>query len=151
MRVRRKEPMPTRIMVINDNQEILDLFREVLEEEGYEVILYSFAPNELTEIERHHPNLLMLDFIFGGEKLGWQLLQKLKMRRTTSKIPVIVCTAALLEVREQEGYLHAHGVEVVTKPFDLEDLLQAVHLALRLPGSSAKLSEPEQGTEEPSS
>src|ERR1700739_3349013 len=109
--------MAKRIMVINDMQEILDLFRQILEPEGYEVILYSFAPNELQEIERHQPDLILLDFIFGAERLGWQLLQKLRMNQPTSTIPIIICTAAIREVREIEGYLHAQGIEVVPKPF----------------------------------
>ncbi len=129
--------MATRIMVINDTQEILDLFRQILEPEGYEVILSSFAPNELQEIERHQLDLLILDLIFGDERPGWQLLQKLRMHRSTQKIPVIICTAAIREVREIEGYLHAQGVEVVPKPFDVDALLAAVERALQLPKYSA--------------
>lgn len=62
--------MATRMMVINDPQEILELFREILELEGYEGILYAFAPNELQEIERHQSDLILLDVIFGAERAG---------------------------------------------------------------------------------
>jgi DNA-binding response OmpR family regulator len=133
--------MPARIMVINDTQEVLDLFREILTDEGHQVILYSHAIRELEEVERHMPDLVIIDQIFGSEKLGWQLLQKLKMRRTTEKIPVIVCTAAVESVREMEGYLQAKGVGVVLKPFNINDLLHAVDLALQLPGSASNLTE----------
>lgn len=121
-----------RILVINDTQEILDLFHELLGEEGYEVIIYSYAPQEIEVIERIAPDLIILDYIFGEEKTGWQTLQKLKMRRSTSTIPVIVCTAAPREVREIEGFLQAKGVTLVPKPFDIDDLLQAVSTALKL-------------------
>ncbi len=140
--------MATRIMVINDTQEILDLFRQILEPEGYEVILYSFAPNELQEIERHQPDLIILDLLFGAERLGWQLLQKLRMRQSTQTIPVIVCTAAIQQVREIEGYLHGQGIEIVPKPFDLEALLAAVERALQLPKYSAAQHE-DRGSETP--
>ena len=140
--------MATRIMVINDTQEILELFREILEPEGYEVILYSFAPNELQEIEHHQPDLIILDLIFGLEKTGWQLLQKLRMRRSTQNIPVIVCTAAIQAVREMEGYLLAQGIKVVPKPFDLDALLAAVKEALQLPQRSASLHN-DQGSDKP--
>lgn len=66
--------MPTRILVVNDTQEILEIFRDLLTEEGYEVVLYSFAPHDLAEVERLHPDLVILDLVFGMEKLGWQLL-----------------------------------------------------------------------------
>jgi CheY-like chemotaxis protein len=58
------------------------------------------------------------------------LLQKLKMDRATAKIPVVVCTAALQLARELEGHLKEKGVALVLKPFDIDDLLRAVEVAL---------------------
>ncbi len=124
--------MAGRILVINDAQEILELFCEILEPEGYEVIMFSFAPRELDEIERLRPDLIILDVIFGSERLGWQLLQKLKMHRSTNTIPVIVCTAATREVRDIEGYLQAQGIQLVPKPFDIDALLLAVERAFQV-------------------
>jgi response regulator RpfG family c-di-GMP phosphodiesterase len=48
------------------------------------------------------------------------------MQRSTATIPVIVCTAALDLLREQEGYLVSQGVHVVYKPFDLDHLITNV-------------------------
>jgi len=118
------------ILVVNDTQEILELFRELLEEEGYRVTLYSFAILDMGEIEQVAPDLILLDYIFGGERQGWQMLQKLKMRRSTARIPVVICTAAVREVREIEGYLQAQDISLVAKPFDIDQLLNVVKLAL---------------------
>ena len=52
------------------------------------------------------------------------------MKRSTASIPVVVCTAALNVVREQEGYLVSQGVHVVYKPFDIDHILTAIKLAL---------------------
>lgn len=117
-----------RVMVVNDTQEILELFRDILEEEGFEVSLYSFAFHDLKEIEEATPDLVILDFLIGGEAQGWQLLQKMKMHRGTQNIPVIVCTAAVQMVRELEGHLTAKGVGLVLKPFDIDDLVAQVRL-----------------------
>ena len=122
--------MPARIMVINDTQEILELFEDLLTEEGYEVVLYSYSIQDMREIERVKPDLIILDHIMGGEAMGWQTLQKLKMKRATAKIPVVVCTAAVQAAQEMEGYLKSKGVGLVLKPFDIEDLLDAVKRAL---------------------
>lgn len=122
--------MAARILVINDTQEILDIFRDLLEEEGYEVVLSSYLIMDMREVAQIKPDLIVLDYIFGAEKTGWQMLQKLKMTRATAAIPLIVCTAATREVRDIEGYIQAHGVRLVPKPFDIEDLLEAVKLAL---------------------
>lgn len=118
--------MPARILVVNDTQEILELFRMLLEEEGYDVILAGFPIQEIDEIERIKPDLIILDLVFGEEKTGMQMLQMLKMRRSTAIIPVIVCTAALHLVREQEGYLVSQGVHLVYKPFDIDLLLDNI-------------------------
>mgnify|MGYP001774029797 CR=1 FL=1 len=124
--------MSARILVVNDTQEILDLFREILTDEGYDVFLYSYGIQDLSEVERIKPDLIILDLLIGGETVGWQMLQKLKMRRSTASIPVIVCTAAVKAAREMEGYMRAKQVGLVFKPFDIDDLLQAVRQALAM-------------------
>jgi CheY-like chemotaxis protein len=123
--------MPARIMAVNDTQEILQLFREILTDEGYEAILYSYAIQDLDEIERVRPDLIILDYMFDEEQIGWQLLQKLKMYRPTASIPVVICTAAVQKVREMEGYLQSKGVGLILKPFDIDDLLRAIEQGLR--------------------
>jgi DNA-binding NtrC family response regulator len=123
-----------RILVINDTKEILELFRDVLEREmGHEVILMSFAPDELNRIVEAEPDLIIVDFVIGDREMeGWQLLQKLRMHRDTASIPVVACTAALKQVRESEAYLLEQGIEVVLKPFTIDQLEGAVERALKL-------------------
>jgi DNA-binding response OmpR family regulator len=119
--------MKSRILVVNDTQEILELFRMLLEEEeGYDVVLSGFPIQQVKEIEHIKPDLIILDLVLGDEKTGMQMLQMLKMQRSTAAIPVLVCTAALQIVREQEGYLVSQGVHVVYKPFDIDELLTTV-------------------------
>ena len=119
-----------RILVINDTQELLEMFRLLLEQEGYDVVLSGMPILKVKEVEQIQPDLIILDLVFGDQKTGWQMLQMLRMQRPTAHIPVVVCTAALNEVREQEGYLVAHGVRVVYKPFDVDDLLTMISQAL---------------------
>lgn len=119
--------MKSRILVVNDTQEILELFRMLLEEEeGYDVVLSGFPIQQVKEIEHIKPDLIILDLVLGDEKTGMQMLQMLKMQRSTAAIPILVCTAALQMVREQEGYLVSQGVHVVYKPFEIDDLLANV-------------------------
>ena len=123
--------MKPRILVVNDTQEILELFRMLLEEEeGYDVVLSGFPIQQVKEIEHIKPDLIILDLVLGDEKTGMQMLQMLKMQRSTAAIPVLVCTAALQIVREQEGYLVSQGVHVVYKPFDIDDLLTNIEQLL---------------------
>lgn len=131
------------VMVVNDTQEILALFRDILTEEGYEVVLSSYAPQEMHEILAANPDLLILDLMIGGEAQGWQLLQKLRMTRETQKIPVVVCTAAVQLAKELEGHLTKKNVGLVLKPFDIDDLLEAVSLGMMFRETDADAREPE--------
>jgi DNA-binding response OmpR family regulator len=123
--------MAARILVINDTQYILEMFRMLLEDEGYEVILSSTPMQNMSSVEQLQPDLIILDLIFGSEKTGWQMLQMLKMYRATACIPVIVCTVAIEAVREMEGYLVSKSVLVVYKPFDVDELLNTITQALQ--------------------
>jgi DNA-binding response OmpR family regulator len=126
-----------RILVINDTQELLEMFRFLLESEGYEVTLSGMPILRVSEIEQLQPDLIILDIVFGDRKTGWQMLQMLKMQRSTSSIPVIVCTAALREVQEQEGHLISQGIRVIYKPFDIDMLLTIIKQALEPSQGSA--------------
>jgi CheY-like chemotaxis protein len=131
-----------RVLVVNDTQEILDLFVDLLGGFGFEQVeLMSYAPRELERIRELRPDLVILDLIFGdGEASGWQLLQKLRMDRTLADTPVIVCTADVRAAKEREGYLTEQGVTLVLKPFRVDQLEDAVRRAceqLDVPGVRA--------------
>ena len=124
-------PSQPRVVVINDTEEILELFRDILEPMGCDVVLMSYAPDDLRRIEEEHPDLAIIDFVLGGREFqGWQLLQKLRMNRATELVPIIACTAALQQVRDQEAYLLEQHITVVLKPFNVDQLEAAVRKAL---------------------
>lgn len=130
-RTERPELRGKRVLVVNDTQEILELFTDLLGEMGLESVAMSYAPRELNRVRAVDPDLIILDFVFGEKELmGWQLLQKLKMDRTLEQVPVIVCSAAIRMLSELEGYLTEHGVVIVVKPFNLDQLEEAVMKAL---------------------
>lgn len=124
-----------RVLVINDTQEILELFDAFLTDEmGLETVLMSYAPNELAQIVEVAPDLIIVDFILDGrEYLGWQLIQKLRMSRETQDIPIVACTGATKAVREEEGYLLEQGIAVILKPFKIDQLELVVRKALERP------------------
>jgi len=136
-----EEPRP-RALVVNDTQEILELFDEILSGLGYETILMSYAPRELERIREVEPDLIVLDFLMGDrELLGWQLLQKLKMDRSLALIPIVVCTAAVKAVHEQQGYLTEQGVTIVLKPFTVDQLEEAVRAAVEQSPTARRLQQ----------
>ncbi|PZR99004.1 MAG: response regulator [Candidatus Chloroheliales bacterium] len=128
--------MTQRILAMNDNLEILQLYQELLSDEGYEVILQSVALRDLDIIRDIAPDLIILDYIINGDIVGWRILQMLKMSNDLATIPVIICTGATQKVKEMEGHLTAKGVAIVLKPFDIYELIEKVNYALN--GSGVK-------------
>lgn len=133
--------MPKRILVVNDTQEILELFHEILHVEGgYEVELCSIAPQIVNVVQEVSPDLIISDHVFGEEKTGWQFIQRLKMNRETAEIPIIVCSGAVKELKEMEGYLVSKNIGVLYKPFDVDDLLTLVRQKLENPDAAASVN-----------
>lgn len=117
------------IVVINDDPAILQLFDELLSEEGYRVTLDNFGRQTaelLDSIRELQPDMVVMDFIIGGEAKGWQLLQATQMDRAVRDIPVIICTGAVKQVTELSGHLDSVGVQVVIKPFDIDHLIDII-------------------------
>ena len=126
------------ILVVNDTEEILDLFRDIIEGLGHQMTAWSFSPDDLAKVTEIEPDLIILDLMLGPTELqGWALLQKLRMSPSTESIPVIVCTAATNWVREQEGWLAANAVKVVLKPFKVRHLEHAIRQAMEMPDVAA--------------
>lgn len=124
------KPAPPHILVVNDTQEVLEVIRDLLQDEGYRVTIHATAIRDLNKIAQIAPDLMILDHMMGDEEYGWQLVQKLRLDRRLASLPVIVCTAASKMVKELEGHLMAKRVCVVLKPFDIDDLLGAIRAAL---------------------
>lgn len=122
------------VLVVNDTEEIVELFRDILEGMGHRCTAITYAPDDLAEVAKAEPDLVILDLLIGGEKLGWQLAQKMRMSRETERTPIVICTAATEDVREQEGWLTANAIKLVLKPFTVDDLERAVDKALDLQG-----------------
>lgn len=117
------------ILAINDDPAILQLFDDLLSEEGYRVTLDTFnrqTTDLLGVIRELQPDLVVMDYIIGGEAGGWQLLQAARMDRAVKHIPVIICTGAVKQVTEMSEQLDSLGVQVVFKPFDIDHLIEVI-------------------------
>jgi DNA-binding response OmpR family regulator len=119
-------PLPPHVVVINDDNDLLTVFRELLEGEGYRVSTLSYPTANLSDLMVLVPDLVVLDMVFGGEDVGWNWLQKMRLDRASTVVPVIVCTAAVRLVRDAHEHLTGMGISVVPKPFDIDPFLAEV-------------------------
>ena len=114
------------IFVVNGSAEFLDVVRELLQDEHYNVTTTNFVPRTFEQIETARPSLLIVDLIH-GERAGWDLLAELRREAATRDIPVILVSTSrqLLEKAETERVIWGSD-RYLLKPFSLDALLQAI-------------------------
>ncbi len=115
------------VFVINGEVAVLELIRELLQDERYNVTTTNFVPRTWEQIDALQPNLLMVDLTI-GQRAGWDLLEKLQLEATTKRIPVIVFSTdpSLLEEAAKNSERFG-GQRFVAKPFDVDQLIDTVH------------------------
>ena len=124
-------PSPQRhILALNDSDEVLKVFRLLLEEEGYRVTTQKYMLKDMDAIHADPPDLIILDYMWAGDDGGWSMLQMLRMDRLTARTPIVLCTGAKREITELGDRLTEQNVRVVLKPFDIDELLGVITTAL---------------------
>lgn len=118
--------MAPHILAVNDDQSLLDLYQLLFEEEGFQVSLSKIAFEDVTDVEKLHPDLVLLDVKFGHDEDGLLLMHKLSLYPATSSIPLILCAVGSKVIYEQEEILRQKGISIIYKPFELDELLQNV-------------------------
>ena len=116
------------MLLIDDTQEILDVMRELLEEEGYRVSV-SVETLELSRIKALAPDVIVQDLLFAGtQETGWHFLTMARLDPELARIPLILCTAAAEFVGDpaMAENLDHQGVRVLLKPFNVDDLLTTI-------------------------
>ncbi len=128
------------ILAINESEDVLQLFTDLLEDEGFRVTTQKYVIKDLEAICKMRPDLIILDYMWELEDDGWSLLQMLKMNPSTAAIPIVLCTGAVHRVEELGPHLQQMGVRVVLKPFNITELLDEITTAL---GSNDALADKE--------
>lgn len=120
-----------KILIVDDNPANLGIVVEHLEDHGYEVLVALDGEEALRRANYCRPDLILLDIMMPGMD-GFETCRHLKQQAGTAETPVIFMTA-LDHVSDKVAAFAAGGVDYVSKPFQLEELLARVqtHLALR--------------------
>ena len=116
--------MPQTVMVVDDDKDILELARLVLEGGGYRVIAAPSGAEALRTVAGVRPDLILLDINMPGMD-GWQVLRLLKVDERTSAIPVALFSIKS-QVRDRVQGLQGGACAYVSKPFACDELLGRV-------------------------
>lgn len=121
------------ILLVDDDNEIIESMRTVLEIKGYRVMVARDGNAGLTVAERENPDLVILDMMM-PKKSGFLVLEKLK-GRPGGLIPTIMITGN--EGSRHRAYAEMLGVrDYIRKPFAMEKLVKSVEQILEAPSSA---------------
>jgi len=118
-----------KILVVEDNPDILELVAYNLEAQGYEVIRAMTGENGLSQAVRAEPDLVILDVMLPGIN-GLDVCRKLKQQEATRALPVILLTAKSEDTDIISG-LELGADDYITKPFSPKVLIARVRALLR--------------------
>jgi two-component system alkaline phosphatase synthesis response regulator PhoP len=128
--------MKPKVLMVDDEQDILDLVRYHLEREGYAVVACRDGKSALELVNRDSPDLVILDLLMPGVD-GFEVCRRL---RRDSTIPIIMLTAKADEMDKVIGF-ELGADDYVTKPFSPRELVARVRAILRrgVPTSDEKV------------
>lgn len=130
----------SRILVVDDEQNLCEILKFNLETEGYQVETANSA-EEALEKDIASYNLLLLDVMMGGMS-GFQLAKQLKNSEVTAHIPIIFLTARDTENDTVTGF-NLGADDYISKPFSIREVMVRVRAVLRRTASRLE------GAEEP--
>jgi len=119
------------ILVVDDDLDILNLLSQILVGEEYEVRTATGGPQALAAVREVAPDLILLDIMM-PKMDGYQVCQHLKADPETRDIPVIFLSA-IGATRDKVKAFTVGGVDYITKPFQIQEVIARVetHLSLR--------------------
>lgn len=113
-----------RILVVDDDPDILEVFQLALEAEQYDVYPLLSPRYIFKTIKEYQPDLIILDIMLNGMD-GRAVFKELRLNMETESIPVILASA-----RYDENYITSqqyHPDDYLEKPFNMTDMLQKVN------------------------
>jgi len=123
----KNDDQPKRVLLVDDDYEIVESIRHALDARGYEVLVARDGNQGLAMAEREDPDLVILDMMM-PKRSGFLVLEKL---RRTHAVPLRVIMITANEGSRHKAYAEMLGVDdYIRKPFAMERLVDSVNRLL---------------------
>ena len=118
------------ILIVDDKPENLTVLRQILTEHGYRVRPAISGEIALKTVQADLPDLILLDIVMPNMD-GYEVCRKLKADEQTRQVPIIFISA-LDELEDKVKAFSEGGVDYITKPFQIEEVLARVNTHINL-------------------
>lgn len=115
-----------KLLLIDDDENMLDAMESTLTYYGYQVVTSSFTDDIFALVKMHQPDLVIIDYLMTGAN-GGEMCSALKRNESTQALPVIIVSAYDRIIQS----LGTYGSDAfVSKPFDMKHLLNVIQMTL---------------------
>lgn len=121
------------VVAIDASEDVRALYREMLRDEGYEVATLACHEASRDALRELRPDIVLLDCFIGCDPSGWELLQVLSLDVDLQRVPVVICTTDNRMFDHERRASLDDGIQVLSKPFDVRELLSVLTTALSAP------------------
>lgn len=118
----------TRILIADDEESVREVIKDILQDEGYELLESSDGGSTCIVAASERPDLIVLDLTMPRVS-GLEAIRKLKEDPVTRAIPVLVLTGRLSPKYETEA-MRLGAMDFITKPFTADELKDRIRLGL---------------------
>lgn len=120
--------MKEKILILDDDTDILDILSLILAESGYEILSLTHGKTIIEEIKEFDPGLILMDVML-GDMDGFEICKGIKENIQHKHLPVIIISASC-DLEESFGKMGAPD-DYLAKPFDIDTLLSKVKKHLK--------------------
>lgn len=117
------------LLAVDDDPAIIRLLEDILEATEWRVTACRGGDKALEAVRAEMPDVVLLDLRLGSSTTGWDVLDRLRQDRSTSRVPLVIFSGDMLQEDERTEWLSAQGIPTLSKPFELDDLYSLLETA----------------------
>lgn len=122
---------PIKILLADDEPEVLDVMAQKVASQGYSVIKAADGEEAWQKIQRESPDIIILDLTM-PKKDGLEILKELRDKPPSSKWQPVIIVSARRELEDLHKGFDLEADHYITKPCNLIDILKAIKLMINL-------------------
>ena len=112
-----------RILVVDDNTDILQIVKIILENYGFEVMVTQKGEETISKTDTYNPQLILMDVFLSSGIDGREICKTLKANSQTKDIPVILFSA---QIKMDDGFQNWGADDFISKPFEVKELISKI-------------------------
>ena len=123
----RKQRQIRKVMILEDEQDILHLYKDFLRTKGLSVIVTSTTANEaMDDYEKYRPDFVIIDYKLPGKKNGLQAAKEILMRYPSGRILMLTAFDSVKDDLKKDLFFDDKTIQVLLKPVKLARLADII-------------------------